>query len=483
MEGFFLDPEEEEEEEENSDPNRDLVLALLSGESNLAPSGVSRYRKTARPCRFAAAMSVASRRSALTAASSTAARVTLLRMPSPERVSSTCGSSKGGAGKLSSADAFSSAANSGTRGSYKTFGGARRPDAVATKGAFAMRAGISPSWCVSEPSVRSASSIAASSARGGSASSRASTRVSRNDAGETRLTPRHVSNTCASSGSATRRKPGPRSAGSGSRDPRGGRHGGTSPSREVKTNVARSPTLEPGSVAAPVVSDSSSRLGKDGSGYASYTRKPLMTASRLGAPASPSGPSRARAPNHRRCNRYARSAFAARSENSKATYCPPFDTVLAANAAASASATPAPDAACTSEWSRKNAAAASVAAHAATLATGSDVSPSSSSASSARETAASKPEGSIALTPASSSAATVRRDSDAAPSAAATTAAPSGASLRVPAPVFFPSSAAASITGIRGHPRNASRSAASAHVSRSLRHKNASVSTLGWPSS
>jgi hypothetical protein len=177
-----------------------LVLALLSGESNLAPSGVSRYRKTARPCRFAAAMSVASRRSALTAASSTAARVTLLRMPSPERVSSTCGSSKGGAGKLSSADAFSSAANSGTRGSYKTFGGARRPDAVATKGAFAMRAGISPSWCVSEPSVRSASSIAASSARGGNASSRASTRVSRNDAGETRLTPRHVSNTCASSG-------------------------------------------------------------------------------------------------------------------------------------------------------------------------------------------------------------------------------------------------------------------------------------------
>ena len=205
-----------------------------------------------------------------------------------------------------------------------------------------------------------------------------------------------------------------------------------------------------------------------------------MTASRAGAPASPSGPSRARAPNHRRCNRYARSAFAARSENSKGSYRPPFETVLAANAAASASATPAPDAACTSEWSRKNAAAASVAGHAATLATGSDVSPSSSSASSARETGASKPEGSIARTPASSSAATVRRDSDAAPSAANTTAAPSGASLRVPASVR---ASAASITGIRGHPRNASRSAASAHVSRSLRHRNASVSTLGWPSS
>ena len=112
-----------------------------------------------------------------------------------------------------------------------------------------------------------------------------------------------------------------------------------------------------------------------------------------------------------------------------------------------------------------------------TVPSGFSPSPFLSSESFSRESGvSSNPEGNIARTPASSSAATVRRDSDAAPSAAATTAAPSGASR-----CEAPSVSAASATGSRGHPRNAARSSPDAHVWRSLRHKNARVSALGWP--
>ena len=221
-----------------SDPNRDLAFREgFSGESSRAPSGVSRYRRTARPWCFAAAASTRISRSAASAASSTAARVTPARMPSPARVSRTRGSSNGAAGKETSADAASSAANSGTRGSYSAFGGNRFPEPVRTKGAFAINSEMVSSWCVSEPSVCSASSIARSSARAGKTSSLAKTRVFRNAAGETRATPRHVSSTCACSSSVTRRKPGPKSAGSGFTRFDGGRHGGSDPSRDVKIRL------------------------------------------------------------------------------------------------------------------------------------------------------------------------------------------------------------------------------------------------------
>ena len=221
-----------------SDPNRDLAFREgFSGESSRAPSGVSRYRRTARPWRFAAAASTRISRSAASAASSTAARVTPARMPSPARVSRTRGSSNGAAGKETSADAASSAANSGTRGSYSAFGENRFPEPVRTKGAFAINSEMPSSWCVSEPSVRSASSIARSSARAGKTSSLAKTRVFRNAAGETRATPRHVSSTCACSSSVTRRKLGPKSAGSGFTRFDGGRHGGSDPSRDVKIRL------------------------------------------------------------------------------------------------------------------------------------------------------------------------------------------------------------------------------------------------------
>ena len=61
-----------------------------------------------------------------------------------------------------------------------------------------------------------------------------------------------------------------------------------------------------------------------------------MVASRAGAPASPSGPRRARAPNHRRCSRYARRDSAARSENAIGAYVPAARAARAAEAAASA---------------------------------------------------------------------------------------------------------------------------------------------------
>lgn len=319
--------------------------AFVSGASNRAPSGVSKYRSTAAPRAAAPSPSPSSsRRSAAIAASSTAARVTVVRRPSRWSPSNAASSSNGADGKL--ADASSSSTSSCTLGSYRCIGAASCPDGVGTNGARASASATPRSMSASDGSDRVASSANRFLARAGISRRRVRKWPRMNAGIVSRSTERFVSSTADSSSSSGRKNVGVKSAAATFRGAsRSDGPASSSRDRRSPTRPSRVAPPSPSSPSSPSSSSSSSAAPVDDvaaavAGYTSNIRNPRSVAILDGVPASPSGPALARCPNHLRCNSALRSAAASRRENST----PPGPVPVPPDrAAASASRRPAPE--------------------------------------------------------------------------------------------------------------------------------------------